>query len=279
MSTAIRSCTIGMVLALAAAHGAPAAPPTLHLTHRSHDDAQVMLLKTRLNMCRLERQSFHDIKRSQPAIYEQMLRDMRRSRPAYDPNRAVAPEPDWTTVAVEEQDEYFAQTKYALYQRSAKYDVSEDGACALVATKVEAATIDDGETIYRIDLVAKKGHRHPSVSKAAAPDVRRMTIAARAVDVRGMAAQVQSLAQTVGQDRIAGEACNYVAVAFAKNSKVCFWSELPQYPGHTVRPVILKSVVQMGKIPVVQEVVQFRRPAAIDPMWFTPPSDIAWRGP
>lgn len=250
-------------------------PPSLYLAHRSQDAAQVQLLKAQLGVCVSEKQALQHAQRTQPDTFAQMLREVRSSRPAYDVDRPLAPPPDWSRVAVEEEEEYFAQTRYALYRRAARYAVSEDGACALRETKIETATIDDGATLYEIDLLARTGTRRPSVAKGPAdPRVARAT---RAIDVRALAAQVQSLWETVGQDRVAGERCDYVVFAAAQRARVCLWSELSHYPGSARRPVILKSIVPVGKVQVTREATAFRRDARVDPARFVPPPGIAWR--
>lgn len=252
------------------------AATTLHLTHRTRNDMKPQLLKPLRDACRITKQSMQNMRRENPAAFAELLRGVKKDQPNYDIDRPLAPEPDWSKIAiVAEEEEYFDGNRYALYQRAIDYKLSEDGACGLRETVAETVTIDDGKSIYDIDLLARTGTRRASA--AGAGGYRPPGAAMGTLDLRDAARGVQSLAAKSGQERIAGESCTMTTVAFlGKNTKVCFWSVSPEHAG-TKRPVTLKTIVPLGRTATVREVVQFRKPARIEPRIFTPPANVTWR--
>ena len=253
------------------------AAQVLHLTHRTRNDMKPQLLKPLRDTCRVTKQSMQNMRRENPAAFSELLRGIKKDQPNYDVDRPLAPEPDWAKIAiVAEEEEYFEGTNYALYQRVIDYQISDDGACGLRETVTETATIDDGKSIYDINLLSRAGSRRPSTGGGGTYRPPGAAMGA-ALDLRDAARGVRSLAHSGGQERIAGESCTVTTVAFlGKNTKVCFWSTSPEHAG-TKRPVILKTIVPFGKTATVREVVQFRRPARIEPRIFTAPANVTWR--
>lgn len=266
-----------MMSAIAFAMPCLAAAPVLHLTHRTRNDMKPQLLKPLRDACRVTKQSMQNMRRENPAAFAELLRGVKKDQPNYDVDRPLAPEPDWSKIAiVAEEEEYFEDTKYALYQRAMDYSISEDGACGMREMVTETATIDDGKSIYDINLIARTGSRRPRTDGAGSYRPPGAAVGA-ALDLRDAARGVQSLTKNAGQERIAGESCTETTVAFlGKNTKVCFWSISPEHAG-TKRPVILKTIVPLGKTATVREVIQFRKPARIEPRIFTPPANVTWR--
>lgn len=242
------------IAALAVAVPSLAAPPLLHLTHRSESSTKITLLKSSFEICASD----------------------------YPPPR----EPDWSKVGIEEQDEYFTPTKYALYRRGTDYEYELPDnlktPCKLIETRYEMASLYDGKMDYEVDLVKRTGSKRER-RYVNAKDQQQIKSGARAALASGMlgnltqtAQKFESLAKPAGQEQIAGEKCNYYLVT--EDTKLCYWSVLPEYPGIGAS-VILRFEAGLGKAKLkeVQEVVRFRKLEQIDPGVFTPPANIKWR--
>lgn len=233
-----------------------AEPPLLHLTHRSESPLAKKLLRSHIELCKT--------------------------------NRPPPREPDWSKVGVGESDEYFAPTKYALYERSMEYEYEipdKPGIpCKLIETKVETASLYDGKTDYEIDLVKRTGSKRER-RYVDTKDQQQIGSAMGAAVTGGMlgnvpdtAQKIESLVKTAGQEQIAGEKsdCYHVKnLMTGKDDKFCYWSALPKYPG-IGKDVTLRYEGWLGKVKQVQEVVRFRKPERIDSRVFSPPPGIKW---
>jgi hypothetical protein len=61
-----------------------------------------------------------------------MEKSLKKKRPNYNVEVNIAAEPDWDSVAVDIEDEYFYGEMYSRYMEKAKYTVSKDGKCKVI---------------------------------------------------------------------------------------------------------------------------------------------------
>jgi hypothetical protein len=279
-----------MSMALAVASlSALAAPPSLHIVREGQNISELRAVKLLRSQCVMERNMFHDMRQRQPSTWAIVQQDMQRKRPGYDPERALAPEPDWSKVAVAREAEYFDGDRYALYREGAHYKLVPDGSCDLKAEPGRTADIDDGVHRYVINFIRGQGSKGPSavVTQARAQGEMQRTLSQNPAAVGALAgfgpgiadaaAVAKGLLKVVGQDTVLGERCDYLALGADKGTAVCFWSVMHTYPAQVPRSVVLKAKVRFGADENISQAVVFVRAASIDPKVFAPPGGIALR--
>lgn len=237
------------------------APPNLHIVREGQNASQVRVLKQARTQCVSEKRMYLDMRRTKPDVWNRMEQDMKKRRRAYDLAAPTAAEPDWSTVAIKREEEYFQGEKYARVTDSARYRIANDGTCALVADKTRMVVIDDGVHHFEIDTTKGTG-----VKRASAAAIQRQLPAAGADG------------PAVGSDTVAGERCDYLAATKTlKGAQLCYWSKMHRYPSTIRRPVILKSMVKMGNDTNIEQAVLFEQPRQIDAAVFQPPSGVKLR--
>jgi hypothetical protein len=266
-----------------------AASPSLHIVREGQNISELRVVKLLRSQCVMERNMFHDMHQRQPSTWAIMLQDMQRKRPGYDPERALAPEPDWSKVAVVRDEEYFDGDRYALYREGARYKLVPDGSCDLKAEPGRTADIDDGVHRYVVNITRGQGNKGPSavVTQAQARGEMQRTLSQNPAVVGALAgfgpgivdaaAVAKGLLKVVGRDTVMGERCDYLALGADKGTAVCFWSVMHTYPAQVPRSVVLKAKVRFGADENISQAVVFERAAKIDPKVFVPPSGIALR--
>ena len=241
--------------------GAKDAPPNLHLVRQGQNASQVRVLKQARTQCVSEKRTYLDMQRTKPDVWNRMEQDMKKRRRGYDLAAPTAAEPDWSTVAIKREEEYFQGEKYARITDSARYRIANDGTCALVADKARMVVIDDGAHHVEFDADKGTGVKRPSASAIQ-----------RQLPAAGGDGQV------AGHDTVAGERCDYLAATKTlKGAQLCYWSKMHHYPSTIRRPVVLKSTVKMGNDTNTEQAVLFEQPRHIDASVFQPPSGIKLR--
>lgn len=255
--------TAASVVVLGAAIGwqsldAQAAPPNLHIVREGQNASQVRVLKQARTQCVSEKRTYLDMQRTKPDVWNRMEQDMKKRRRAYDLAAPTAAEPDWSTVAIKREEEYFQGEKYARIIDSARYRIANDGTCALVVDKARMVVIDDGTHHFEFDVAKGTGVKRPSASA-----------------IHRQLPGAGGDGQVAGHDTVAGERCDYlVASKMLKGAQLCYWSRMHRYPSAIRRPVVLKSTVKMGNDINIEQAVLFEQPRHIDASVFQPPSGI-----
>jgi len=279
---------MSIVLAVAPL-SALAAPPSLHIIREGLNISELRTIKLLRSQCAMERNMFHDMRQRQPSTWAIVQQDMLRKRPGYDPDRALAPEPDWSKVAVVREEEYFDSDRYALYREGAHYKLVPDGSCDLKADPDRTANIDDGVHRYVVNITRGQGSKGPSavVTQARAQGEMQRTLSQNPAAVGALAGNgpgmvdaatvAKGLLKVVGQDTVLGERCDYLALGADKGTAVCFWSVMHTYPAQVPRSVVLKAKIRFGADENISQAVVFERAVKIDPKVFVPPSGIVLR--
>jgi hypothetical protein len=266
-----------------------AAPPSLHIIREGQNISEQRAVKLLRSQCVTERNMFHDMRQRQPSTWAIVQQDMQRKRPGYDPERALAPEPDWSKVAVVQEEEYFDGDRYALYREGAHYKLVPDGSCVLKAEPSRTADIDDGVNRYIINITRGQGTKGPSavVTQVRAQGEMQRTLSQNPATVGALAgfgpglvdaaAVAKGQLKVVGQDTVLGERCDYLALGANTGTAVCFWSVMHSYPAQVPRSIVLKAKVRFGADENISQAVVFERAAKFDSKVFVPPSGIALR--
>jgi hypothetical protein len=267
--------------------GASLGPPAIHIVREGQNKSQARMLKAQRAQCVSEKELYRDTKRNKPQRWALMEKQLQHDRPGYDVDVALSPEPDWNTLAVLHEEEYFSGEQYALYKQTARYKLSADGRCEFQISKTEHAQLDDGKYRYDVDLTKGTGSKRMSGAMARQQGralqeslLRDHPEAAQAMAQSALNAGLDQAAQAgrqilkpAGQEVVAGEKCDNVEMPAVK-TKVCYWTTLQYYPGMMHRPIVLKSVVGFGNDENVLQAVVFNHTGALDPGVFRPPAGI-----
>jgi hypothetical protein len=225
-------------------------PPPIHIRHRLVNKSALDALKSAREMCLLKGKYGVAVDSS---------------------------EPDWKNMYIVIEDEYFQGLKYAIYKKSARYKLNPN--CSIKIIPSYTADVDDGSTRHIIDLINRKSVSRPSlvvVRKNAQGELstfaRTHPIAAGEIPgALGLEQASQQLKGTSsGTDSVRGEKCDYSSTKQIRDAKVCYWSQSHTYPGPLARPIILKSIVTMGKQENVKEAIIFEVGAPLDRTVFNP---------
>ena len=264
-----------------------APPPTLHIVLEGQNTSELRLIKQLRRQCITERNLYQDMRRRQPSTWAVVQQDLRRKRPGFDPDRALAPEPDWSKMAIVREEEFFDGERYAQYKSTDNITIVEDGSCRLNVEKKENARIDDGAFGYQLNLTQKRGTKYPRSSTVREIGQANLSNALR--NNPGLAAATGDTllksgapqAATVlkptasGTDSVLGQSCDYFSAPSTGNAMICYWSTMHEYPSSTPRPIILKAVVPFGKDQNIQQAVLFETGKSIPSSVFRPPTGIA----
>lgn len=277
------------MLVAAASPLVSAAPPSLHIVREGQNVSALRMIKLLRSQCVTEKNMFRETRQRQPSIWPSVLQDLRKERPQYDLDRALASEPDWSKMAVARDEEYFDGDRYARYRESTHYEIVPDGSCSFRAEVTRTADIDDGVNHYAINITRGTGNKSPStiVKQAQARERMQLTVAQHPELGAALAGSAPGLAdaavvargqmQVVGHDTVAGARCDYLALTAGKGAEVCYWSAMHTYPSKVPRSIVLKSKVRFGADENVSQAVVFETAAKIDPKVFVPPSGVTLR--
>lgn len=271
-----------IIIALAST-AAAAAPPTLHIVHEGQNISELRMIKQLRVQCVTEKNLYLDMRQRQPSTWSVVEHDMRKSRPDYDLQKALAPEPDWSKLAIVRDEEYFDGDRYAEYRESTRYKIVPDGSCELKAEPIRTADIDDGVNHYVVNITRGKGSKSPSaiIKQAHAKEQMQAQQAGLSAALAGFVPGLADAAvvasgqlKVVSQDTVAGERCDYLALSAGKGAQICYWSRMHTYPAKVPRSLVLKSKVRIGADENLTEAVVFDQTAKIDPKVFAPPNGV-----
>ena len=89
------------------------------------------------------------------------------------------------------------------------------------------------------------------------------------MNLQRMGKQLGELTKVTGQDKAAGEACEYIGPLLS--TKICYWKTMHEYPSTVKRALIIKNVVSIGQEQNISEAVKFTRSKGFDPKVFSVP--------
>jgi hypothetical protein len=262
-------------------------PPSIHIVHETANVSARQVIKLQYDNCVKAKNTYLHIRSTNPQTWAISEADLRRKNPDFSLDRALAPEPDWSKLYSERDQEYFDGERYALYKTHEHYKIIDDGSCRLKIGTQEHASIDDGVFRYELDLSRQKGTKYPRASAVGAAGREQLRAAlqnnpalAQAMGDAVIQSGVPQAAQvlkpnTTGTGRVAGQTCDYVSTPMTGNAKTCFWSTMHEYPATTSRPIILKSIVPIGKDQNTRQAVLFESNTVISPAVFAVPAGIS----
>lgn len=234
-------------------------PPTLHLVREGQNVSQLRILKMAREQCLSEKRMYLETQRTKPQLWAALEKDMQKKRKGYDVNRLTSPEPDWSKVAVQREEEFFHGEKYAHISEGARYKLADDGSCTLLVDKIRKAELDDSVSRYDLDFIKGTGVKKPS------------SVALHRQLPPGVSPNKPAIND---HDTVAGQRCDYLPDAKGQRAKSCYWSTLHRYPSVMQRPVILKSIVTIGNDVNTEQAVLFEQPSKIDDAIFRAPKGI-----
>jgi hypothetical protein len=267
------------VAGLSVAAAAAAAPDFgLHVVREANNAAAVDAAKRQRELCISEKRNYQQTRKTQPQAWNMMEAPLRKQRPDYDLDRPLAAEPDWKAIGVNRTEEYFYGDAYAEYKTRARFEISTDGGCAVVAKPERRIDIDDGKFRYVINADKNTGSKRvsPAVNQAeaqAAMKERSAEVGAAWAALSGGARPGDAGALPAHRETVAGQPVACLVNVVGK-SRVCYWAEHRHYPSQLARPVILKTEVQSGNIKQLDQAVIFEKSPRIDAKHFTPPAGV-----
>lgn len=239
--------------------------PAVHLVRERVNLGQRRLVRMQRRQCLDERKNLSRIRRESPEAWS----GFSQARPGYDPDRPLAADPEWSSVAVDREEEFFDHHRYALYRHGYEYGIARNGSCALTVRARESREIDDGVYAWSVDVVektisrtmsqARRNKRIDSERQAGLDSlpgsremVARLLAQAGLFDAIGVAGEAF---RRKGSMIIAGQPAECMVMG---EQELCYWQRLPMYPGAVERPVILRSVVVFAGSRNVAAVNRFR---------------------
>lgn len=259
--------------------------PAIHMKLKLDNASLREMVKARRVLCTNEKDIFLKAKRSGSSAWPAMEKSVKKKRPNYNVEAKIADEPDWDNVAVDFEDEYFYGEMYASYTEKAKYTMSNDGRCKVIESRSKTAELDDGKYRYFVDM--KKGAATKYISEAAS---RKQTDALLSrevsknpqtfealkkafIDLGG--SKIKDTMKDAGSEKIVdNQSCTYKSVVNNSKNKLCYWTVMSHYPTILERPIILKSIVSIGKTTNVKQAVSFNLIKALKRDLFSPPGEF-----
>ncbi len=256
--------------------------PAIHIKHESENETTRSMLRLLYKQCVSEKELYLDTKNSGHAAWPAMEKSLNRRRKKYDVDAPLADEPDWSAIAIDREEEYFYGEKYAVYKQKSKYSISKDGRCDLISKKKQTAQLDNGQFQYNVNFtkgIATKRRSAVLYRKDSDKMIRQTFIPGSAqVDAMKNLAMNQNLPNTDTKGAqsaiVAGQKCTYAFPVPNGKSKLCYWSVMSHYPSTMEHPVILKSVIFVGKTPNIKQAVSFTISESLEERFFKPPENI-----
>ena len=260
--------------------------PGIYIKREGQNKSALRMLKTQRKLCETDKQTLIQGRAEHPELWPEILAGLKRDRPQYNVDAALASEPNWRKVLVETEQEYFQGDLYAKYTDSPDYQLIDDGTCRIEQKPRRLAEIDTGKFRYDLDLVNNTGEkflspvamRKQSDARMAAAMKRNPMLAkmmgqtAQQMGLPEAAEKLDDLTKVTGQDQVAGQACEYVGPM--AGTKLCYWKTMHEYPTIMQRALVLKSVVTLGKDENVSEAIEFKRSTGFDPKVFSVPKGV-----
>jgi RNA polymerase sigma-70 factor (ECF subfamily) len=246
--------------------------PTIHIRRKETGTHQSTPLKANWDMCVLLVEQYKNTRAQFPQIWSKEEQKLKKRHPGFNINRSVVPEPNWSTLTENYEDEYFSGNKYALYSKGNSYKVSQTGNCKIIKAPYHRAKIDDGKNFYQINFITKivdksisevitqkqvdKMYKDVATKDPYAAYAMGQVMSEAFLGKAGSAQEKQSkealmklseLTKVVGKDSVAGETCEYTAMGEQLNTRICYLKGMHEYPSYIKRPIILKTTVNLGK--------------------------------
>ena len=242
-------------------------PPNLHIKYQVDNAFERNMVKLHWEQCVKEKETYLIARQKTPSVWPQMEQALKKKQPDYNIDAELAPEPKWTLIAVDTEEEYFSADRYAKYIKSNKYSVSKDGRCEVQSQQKHTAELDDGQFEYILDLSKATGIKRssPAILRRQTDRTVKQSFPAQPIPgtVSTKIVKENDLSKTMtdgGTETIIdGQTCQYHIPAGASKTKICYWSEMSHYPSVMERPIILKSVIKLGKATNTRLATSFSR--------------------
>ncbi len=276
--------------------------PNIHIRRKETGNYISKPLKAQWDLCVLNVNNLKDTRARLPQAWAIMKQDIKESNPEFNLDRGLAPEPDWTRLNENYEDEYFSGDKYALYKNGSTYEVSENGSCKVVKTDYKNAEIDNGKHSYTIDFKNKTAdqyvsgviirHKTDATFKNMAKNNPFQTRAmgkmlgeamlgkagsAQEQKSKDAIKQLGELTKVAGTETVLGESCEYTVMGEQMATRICYWKTMHEYPTIMARPIVLKSSVDLKIAGAYQIATVFEKDIQINDEIFSVPGNIKIR--
>jgi len=257
-------------------------PPNLHIKYQVDKELERNMVKLSWEQCVNEKQSYLAARNTTPNVWPQMERAIKKKQPHYSLDAQLAPEPKWSLIAVDTEEEYFSADKYARYVKSSKYTISKDGRCEVQSQQKHIAELDDGQFQYILNLSKATGVKRTSPAVMRRQTDRAVKRSFANQPIPGTASnkivKENDLSKTMTDGGIEsitdGQSCQNRKPAGASKSTLCYWTQMPHYPSIMERPIILKSVVKLGKATNTRIATSFSKKLSIPDSVFRPDNSV-----
>jgi len=245
--------------------------PTIHIRRMETGTHESNPIKTLWDLCVITVDVYKSSLQQFPQMWPKQEQQIKRHTPDFNLDRGIIPEPNWSTLTQNSEDEYFSGNKYALYRKGYTYEVSKNGSCALIKTRYETAQIDDGQFSYDINLKDKTGNKSTSqaviqqqtddlykgIAKndpfqaAAFGKVLGQALLGKTGSVQEKQSleaieKLSELTKVSGTDTVAGEKCEYTAMGKQMGVHICYWKTMHNYPSIVSREIVLKTTIDLS---------------------------------
>lgn len=279
--------------------------PTIHIRRLETGTHESKPLKINWDLCVETIKLYKHNREKYPEMWRMQEEELKEQNPDFNLDRGLAPEPNWSKLTENYEDEYFSGDKYALYSKTNYYEVSEDGSCKLNKSTEESATIDDGQFNYYINFIEKIAEKTQS-SAASKREVNAMyqnfnennpllaQITGQAISQAMLGTsseqekqaikavkELEALTEIAGTETMAGEICEYTVLGEQAHTRICYWQTMHEYPSIMKRPIILGSTVDLAKDKEhflvgkqIERAILFEKNLKLDNSIFSVPSDF-----
>lgn len=256
---------------------------SIYIKREGQNKTAVRLLKQQREMCIVDKQMMLQTKKEDPRTWRMLQATLKQDRPGYNVEAPLSKEPDWGKMMLEIEEEYFQGDQYAKYITSTGHELIDDGTCGFKDTQSKNAEIDTGKYRYDLNFDDKYAEKFPSpvvIDKQYNAELNAtmqqnpmlmevMKNMASGMNTPQMQQTLGEVTKVTGQDKAAGQACDYVGPAIP--TKLCYWKTMHEYPTVMKRALIIKSIVSMGQDQNVSAAVKFTRTKKFDPNVFSVP--------
>lgn len=257
--------------------------PALQIKYEIDNEFLRSMVQLAWKQCVKEKEIYINAKQKNPDAWLKMEQSIKKQWPNYDVDAELAPEPKWSLIAIDTEEEYFSAEKYAKYERNNKYVVSEDGRCEVTEQTQTKANLDNGKFEYIVNITKGSGIKRVSpvsFRKSIDDEMKKQfakdTMGEKTANKIVSESNLEKTMVDAGSEKVVdNQICNYRAPAGTSNTKLCYWSEMSHYPSSMQRPIILKSVIQTGNTTSTKIATSFIKDKAIDEAVFHPDKTIS----
>jgi len=269
---------IGALSIMGYVYAEPAKPATIQIKHTIDNATVRSMLKVRWKQCKQKKEIYQKTRDSNPSLWPTLEKRIRKRSSNYNLDAALAPVPKWDQIALEEESEYFNGDHYALYKNKMDYKLSTDGRCSIISTERSSAELDDGKFRYLINITKGTGVKYPSEVITFKKSSKQISTESAKLALKVMTEQGEltrlNAPKIIGSDVIASQKCDYHDFSTNGSSKLCYWHKMNHYPSIASRPIILKSIISIGKDTNIKQANMFIIGKHIDGKIFKPMAEI-----